>query len=204
MTSQSNIQQQPTEQQAIHEHLLLLGKLYSPDVCSALLARLIAEVDWCDDSFVICSRRFGIPRLQAWFADPGIRYNYSNNLLETQSWVDPLVTIRKDVQDITGHTFNSVLLTYYRNGQDHVSWHADDESELGDAPVIASLSLGATRQFQFRNKHDGRTEQLSLHNGDLLLMQPEFQSQWLHCVPIEPSIDQPRINLTFRWVVPPQ
>lgn len=191
------------ESRTTQNGLTMLGKLYSPQRCNEILARLINEVTWSEDACVIFGRRFEIPRLQAWFADSGIRYSYSNNLLQTQAWIASLLAIKQDVAAITGHDFNAVLLTYYRHGKDHVTWHADDEKELGEAPVIASLSLGETRQFQYRNISNKFTESLSLENGDLLLMHPEFQRNWQHCIPIEESVDRPRINLTFRYVVAP-
>ena len=183
------------------EELTLLGQMYPADQCNALLESLIADITWSEDSCVIFGRRFDIPRLQAWCADEGIRYSYSNNLLQTQSWLEYLLNIKEDIQHISGFQFNAVLLTYYRNGNDHVTWHSDDEKELGQEPVIASLSLGETRQFLFRCKHEGTISSLALNNGDLLLMKSGFQAHWQHCIPTEPSIDKPRINLTFRKVV---
>lgn len=181
--------------------LSLLGKLYSKAQCQEYLSALINDVNWGDDFHIICGRRFNIPRLQAWIADPGIRYSYSNNLLKTQAWIEPLLSIKQDMEAKTKQKFNAVLLTYYRTGLDHVTWHADDEEELGDSPVIASLSLGEKRQFQFRHKKDSITDSLTLEDGDLIVMHPNFQQQWQHCVPVEKYIEKPRINLTFRQVV---
>jgi alkylated DNA repair dioxygenase AlkB len=181
--------------------LSLIKRVYAADHCSGYLQRMIHGIRWHKDHYIVADRRFEIPRLQAWHADAGIAYSYSNNLLENQPWVEPLLEIKRHVEARLGHTFNSVLLTYYRNGRDHVTWHADDERELGDRPVIASLSLGATREFRYRCKSDGAAGGLFLDDGDLLLMQPNFQSQWEHCVPTEPSVSAPRINLTFRRVV---
>ena len=183
--------------------LRLMGKLYSAEQCTALLTTLMATIKWSEDYCIIFGRRFDIPRLQAWYADKGIRYSYSNNLLKTQPWSESLLAVKNDVQEKTGHVFNSVLVTYYRNGSDHVTWHADDEGELGTDPVIASLSLGATRDFQFRHKHHDISGKVPLDNGDLLLMLPGFQTDWQHCIPSEPAITEPRINLTFRKVEPP-
>lgn len=184
--------------------LALLGKLYSSEKSASLLASLITNIQWNEDYCVVFGRRFQIPRLQAWYADEGIQYSYSNNLLKNQPWLDTLIDIKHDVEQITGHPFNSVLVTYYRNGDDHVNWHADDEDELGSEPVIASLSLGATRELQFRHKHNDIMDSVLLHDGDLLLMHPGFQTHWQHRVPSEPSIKRPRINLTFRKVTPPR
>lgn len=164
------------------------------------LAALIYDVSWSEDHFYAFDRRINIPRLQAWYADPGIQYSYSNNLLTQQGWLPLLLTIRQAIEQQVQHPFNSVLLTYYRNGNDSVSWHADDEAELGPQPWIASLSLGASRLFQYRHKQTGQIETMSLHHGDLLLMHPGFQYHWQHQVPQQSNITEPRINLTFRFV----
>lgn len=191
------------ESPLLNGNLSMVGKLYSSEKCESLLATLMTTISWNEDYCIVFGRRFNIPRLQAWYADEGIQYSYSNNLLKTQPWLESLSEIKHDVQQMTGHTFNSVLVTFYRNGNDHVTWHADDEEELGPHPVIASLSLGATRKFQFRHKHDDITGSVYLTAGDLLLMRPKFQADWEHCVPGEPTIKEPRINLTFRKVEPP-
>ena len=128
-----------------------LGRVYSPQASQALLERLINEVDW-QYEYVAFGRRFDVPRLQAWYADPGVYYRYSDNLLESHAWIPLLTSLQQTVEQLSGHQFNSVLATYYRDGNDHVTWHADDEPELGDKPVIASLSFGAARQFQYRQK----------------------------------------------------
>jgi len=180
--------------------LKLHGQLYQPAQAQALLQALIHEVEWQQD-FVAFGRRFDVPRLQAWYADAGVHYRYSDNKLESHVWTALLLSIKEDVENQAGHGFNSVLLTYYRDGQDHVNWHADDEPELGDAPVIASLSLGATREFQYRHKQGEERGSLQLQDGELLVMQPQFQQQWEHRVPTQPQISEPRINLTFRQVV---
>jgi alkylated DNA repair dioxygenase AlkB len=186
------------------DDLSLMGELYSSQRCMSLLDTLINTIKWNEDFYVAFGRRFDVPRLQAWYADEGIQYSYSNNLLKTQPWLASLLQIKHDVQQKTGYEFNSVLVTYYRNGDDYVTWHADDEDELGADPVIASLSLGATRNFQFRHKRNHTTGNILLHNGDLLLMRPKFQTDWEHCVPSEQTVSAPRINLTFRKVEPPR
>jgi len=180
--------------------LSLHGKIYSPEYSQILLDRLISEVSW-QNEFVAFGRHFDVPRMQAWYADEGIHYRYSDNMLQSHIWIEPLLLIKNNIEEMSGHTFNSVLVTYYRNGHDHVSWHADDEPELGDVPVIASLSLGASRKFQYRHNQSDESGSMQLHNGELLIMQPDFQHQWEHCVPYEFDVLAPRINLTFRKVI---
>ncbi len=184
--------------------LRLIKNTYTPEQRKHLLSTLIDGVAWNEDFHVVAGRRFNIPRLQAWCADEGIHYRYADNLLRTQPWITPLLDIRRNVEDAVGHRFNAVLLTYYRNGEDSVGWHADDERELGAHPVIASLSLGAARQFEFRHKRGAVTDSVTLYDGDLVLMLPGFQQEWEHRVPGEPAVREPRLNLTFRNVEAPQ
>jgi len=94
-----------------------------------------------------------------------------------------------------------VLLNYYRNGRDSNGWHSDDEPELGDNPVIASLSLGAPRDFQLRSKRDKSLKQtLSLEHGSLLVMRGTTQRCWQHQIPKRANAAS-RINLTFRTII---
>jgi len=180
-----------------------LGRVYTPEQSARLLATLMAETPWQRD-YVAFGRRIDIPRLQAWFADAGIHYRYSDNQLNTCEWNPLLSGIKQHIEQQCGYHFNSVLLTCYRDGNDEVGWHADDEAELGEAPVIASLSLGASRRFRFRHKHRDESGSLLLHDAELLIMHAEFQHDWQHAVPAEPGISQPRLNLTFRKVVRPE
>ena len=182
-----------------NEFLSLHGKIYSSEQSHTLLNSLISKITW-QNEFVAFDRHFDVPRMQAWYADTGINYRYSDNMLQSHQWVEPLLSIKHNIEYISGYTFNSVLVTYYRDGHDHVSWHADDEPELGDSPVIASLSLGASREFMYRHKQRDEKGSMQLHNGELLIMQPAFQHHWEHCVPYEFDIVKPRINLTFRKV----
>lgn len=183
-------------QQLLHLH----GKIYPHVRAQALLQDLIQQIHWQQDFFAF-GRRFDVPRLQAWYADPGVHYRYSDNKLESHAWTDLLLSIKRDVEAYSAHHFNSVLLTYYRNGHDHVGWHADDEPELGEAPVIASLSLGARREFQYRHKQQETRGSMVLQDGELLVMQAQFQQLWEHRIPPQAEVSEPRINLTFRKVV---
>jgi alkylated DNA repair dioxygenase AlkB len=163
---------------------------------------LLENASWCEDYYEAFGRRINIPRLQAWYADTGLQYSYSNNLLTTQTWTAPLSEIKQHVEQETRQRFNSVLVTCYRDGNDSLSWHADDEAELGPLPYIVSLSLGASRDMHYRHKRYNTYGKITLNDGDLLLMRPRFQLDWEHCVPAQPEVQAPRINLTFRKVIP--
>lgn len=183
-----------------HDFLLKLGKVYPAAASQQLLELLVETISW-QNTFEAFGRHFAVPRMQAWYADEGIHYRYSDNMLQSHAWIEPLRSVKNNIEQLTGFPFNSVLVTFYRDGHDHVNWHADDEAELGEQPVIASLSLGASREFHYRHKYRNENGAMTLHDGELLLMQPVFQHEWEHCVPVEYEVQTPRINLTFRNVI---
>jgi len=175
---------------------------YDAAECERIYSRLLNEQNWPDNRYVVAGRQFVLPRLQTWHADLGIRYSYSNNLLQTRPWTPLLSDIRAKVESFLNYSFNSVLVNLYRNGADYVGWHTDNERELGEQPFIASLTFGAERQFVFRHKISSDWGRISLRSGTLLIMQPNFQHHWLHSVPLDTDVTEGRINLTFRKIIP--
>ena len=174
-----------------------------PAEATALLTQLIAEVAWEQRAIRIFGQQIPQPRLTAWYGDPAARYTYSGLTWEPRPWTPPLQALRQRVEAATGTRFNSVLLNYYRHGQDSMGWHADDEPELGPAPAIASLSLGATRRFRLRPCRTGPAHApfgLDLPGGSLLLMRGPTQRHWQHALPKTARPVGPRLNLPFRWV----
>lgn len=176
---------------------------YSSEARSAqLLQRLRDETPWRQDTIRMHGRTLPVPRLQAWYGVPAARYGYSGILLDPLPFTPLLQEIREELQQYTGHPFNAVLLNWYRDGNDSVSWHSDDEKELGPDPVIASLSFGGSRRFELR--HRSRKELgkrvLELANGSLLVMGKGVQRHWLHQIPKQPGLTTPRLNLTFRFI----
>ncbi len=170
-----------------------------------LLMQLQQEVSWRQEQIRLFGRLCQVPRLQAFQGDPGLRYRYSHLSLRTAPWHPALDRLRRRLEQITGQRFNCVLLNLYRDGQDSMGWHSDDEAELGPDPVIASLSLGVTRRFLLRRRDDHRQKQeLPLAHGSLLLMSGALQRHWQHSVPRSRPIQSARINLTFRNIVPLQ
>ena len=169
---------------------------------AALLAQLSAEVAWEQRSIRLFGQEFPQPRLTAWYGDAAARYTYSNLVWEPRPWTAALQALRQRVEAATHARFNSVLLNLYRDGRDSMGWHADDEPELGPAPAIASLSLGATRRFRLRPRAGLVHPPLSLDlpAGSLLLMRGPTQQHWQHALPKTTRPLGPRLNLTFRWV----
>ncbi len=174
----------------------------APPVADRWLEALLHEVPWRQDHVVVFGRRSPIPRLQAWIGDPGRRYAYSGIELEPQPWTPTLTAVRELVTGLAGTPANSVLCNLYRDGHDSVAWHADDEPELGPEPVIASVSLGATRRFQLRRRDDpDERRDLELRHGDVIVMSGPTQRAWLHRIPRTATSVGRRVNLTFRTIL---
>ena len=190
---------------AASELKLPAGFAYRPGFLSDsesddLLQGLWRDVDWRQDEIVLFGRRVRQPRLFGWCADPGVVYRYSGLRLDPAPWPVALVRLRRRLDATLGARFNSVLLNAYRDGADSMGWHADDERELGPEPLIASVSLGATRRFRLRRRHGGRSLGLDLAHGSLLTMQGRSQADYQHAVPKTRRSVGLRINLTFRVV----
>lgn len=158
-------------------------------------------VPWQQDSVHIYGRQVSLPRLSSWHGDKDRPYSYSGIILQPNPWNKPLVWLREQLESVTGIRFNSVLLNWYRSGEDHISWHTDAEPELGQDPVIASITLGATRRFLLRRRsHPDQKVELPLSHGTLLVMSGALQHHWQHAVPKEKRVTESRINLTFRVI----
>ncbi|NJD31443.1 MAG: alpha-ketoglutarate-dependent dioxygenase AlkB [Gammaproteobacteria bacterium] len=172
---------------------------FEPGEASRLFDELRSGIEWQQEEVTIFGRPRLVPRLVAWHGDPDARYTYSGTAHDPLPWTPPLEAIRARLLELTGHSFNAVLLNLYRDGRDGMGWHSDDEPELGRDPVIASVSLGATRRFcmRHRRRKDSRLE-LPLGHGSLLLMSGPTQHHWLHAVPKTRAPVGERINLTFR------
>jgi alkylated DNA repair dioxygenase AlkB len=166
-----------------------------------VLSRLRAAIEWEQHSVRLFGRSVASPRLSCWIGDPEAVYTYSGTRFKPRPWVEPLSTLRERLQQHCAAPFNSVLANWYRNGSDSMGWHSDNEPELGSAPLIASLSLGANRRFTLRRKSDHSERRvLSLGHGDLLLMFGNAQRDWQHALPKSSRVQEDRINLTFRCI----
>lgn len=166
-----------------------------------LMEALYREIPWRQDSLRIAGRDVALPRLQAWFGDPDMTYTYSGLTLHPTPWTPVLSALKHKIEDYTDTHFNSLLANLYRDENDSVGWHADNEPELGLNPIIASLSLGATREFVLKHRaHPEQKLRLDLRAGDLLIMKGPLQHHWLHQLPKLKAPCPPRINLTFRRI----
>ena len=166
----------------------------------ALQQQLERQLNWSQDSIMMFGKPVKIPRQQVWMGEAHCHYRYSGMTFSPQPWHPLVKQLTDDISGFTGYQFNCVLLNLYQNGQQHMGWHADNERELGIDPVIASLSLGSTRRFELKHRHQPWQLAWDLPSGSLLLMAGACQQHWLHRLPKQSRITQSRVNLTFRYI----
>ncbi len=162
-----------------------------------LFNHCLQNCPWEQSKIRLFGKHIPIPRLNAWYGDTG--YTYSGTSFEASAWTAELLAIKHKIEQTSKLTLNSVLANLYRDGNDSMGWHSDDEKSLGIKPQIASLSLGASRRFVLRDKKNKtQKREIVLTNGSLLLMLGNTQLNWQHSLPKSTRVRNPRINLTFR------
>lgn len=182
--------------------VLLMENFLSLSEAILLIQKLKTSIEWRQESIKMYGKVYPVPRETAWYGEEGRNYAYSGIMCNPLPWTHELFELKNRIEALLPlDQFNSVLLNRYRNGNDKVSWHSDDEKELGVNPTIASISLGVTRRFDLRHKIDkSNTLKLNLSSGSLLIMKGELQHFWEHQVPQQKLILDERINLTFRRI----
>ncbi|MEX0996085.1 MAG: alpha-ketoglutarate-dependent dioxygenase AlkB [Flavobacteriaceae bacterium] len=181
--------------------IIYFPKFYNPEVASKMFDTLFNETDWQQDDIKVFGKIYAQPRLTALYAENEKSYSYSNITMFPKPFTPLLTQIKRDIEVISNKTFSTVLLNLYRDGNDSNGWHSDDEKELGENPVIASLSLGEARWFHLKHKQDKQQKtKIELTHGSLLLMQGSTQHFWKHQVAKTARKVGSRINLTFRLI----
>jgi alkylated DNA repair dioxygenase AlkB len=199
------------ENMKTRQHIPILPKdgevLFFPDFFSLeesnfYLSQLSEEIAWKQEPIKICGKTVMQPRLTAWYGDYGKTYRYSGITMQPIRWTHTLREIKQRIEGVSPAVFNSALLNLYRDQQDSMGWHRDNEKELGLNPVIGSVSLGAPRVFQLRHHKDKNIRRsLELTHGSLLVMAGQTQHFWEHCVPKQSAPKGARINITFRKII---
>jgi alkylated DNA repair dioxygenase AlkB len=179
----------------------LFKDFLSADFAAQAFNQIKTENDWEQPEITIFGNTVLEPRLSTWHNELGEGYKYSGVMRRAQPFSEILTDIRNRCGEITNTPFNSALVNFYRNGQDGVGWHSDNEACNGPEPTIASVSLGATRRFDMRHRKTGETIKIQLESGSLLVMAGKSQQYWVHQVAKTKRVHEPRINLTFRCVI---
>lgn len=204
--------------------VILYPHAFSFQESCQLFDALQQGIAWRQETTILFNRSVLLPRLTAWYGDTGKSYTYSHITMQPEPWICPLLQIKSRIEAITRTSFkpypkstgeqnpalssesfqmrfNSVLLNLYLTGRDSISWHSDDEPELGPNPVIGSVSFGATRRFMLRHRQQKHLKAaIDLTHGSFLLMQGSTQHFWQHQIPKTSRTVEPRINLTFRQI----
>ena len=178
------------------------GKIIDEKDTQFYFQTLLNTIDWKNDEAKIFGKHFITKRKAAWYGDSDFSYTYSNTTKQALPWTKELLELKLIVERITGTIFNSCLLNLYHTGDEGMAWHSDDEKSLGKDSTIASLSFGAERRFALKHKITKHATSVLLESGSLLVMSGKTQSNWLHCLPKTKKVTTPRINLTFRTMIP--
>ena len=203
MSQQSLFTEDTTQFDLPDAELHYRPQFFPKPTADRLLQELIEKIEWTQNKIRFYGKESLVPRLEAWYGDPGKSYAYSGIQMTPKPWTKELVEIKEAIEKEAGVPFNSVLINYYRDGKDRVAWHSDDEKELGQNPIIGSVSLGAERKFKLRHKkykENGLKTEIILQHGSFLLMKGPTQHHWMHEIPRTAKPIGPRINLTFRII----
>jgi len=168
--------------------------------CDRYFDQLKENIYWQQEEMKIYGKILPFPRLTAWYGDSQKTYSFSGLTLQPNRWTSELQEIKEKVESTVDARFNSVLLNRYRDGNDSISWHQDDEKDLGNNPIIASVNFGATREFQLRHKQTREKLSIKLSHGSLLVLMGKLNHHWQHQVPKTKKTVGERINLTFRYI----
>ncbi|GAA5523532.1 hypothetical protein Maes01_00077 [Microbulbifer aestuariivivens] len=178
---------------------VLVPDWLTPGKAETLMAHCLDTLEWDQPSVRLFGRQYPIPRRHAFIGDAGVRYRWSGLEQHPQPWTAPLKDVRDRLFE-AGFAFNSILINHYRSGADGMGWHADNERELGDSPVVATISLGQPRRLSFRVRQGAGREVLELPSGSLLLTSGAVQHHWQHQVAKSRRPLAGRISLTFRYI----
>ena len=176
------------------------------DYPSALYYALLTTLPWQPDIVTLFGKTHVTTRQIVWMGDSDASYQYSGHTRQAIAWTDSVFHVKHHIEQQLSKIginaeFNSCLLNYYPSGDDGMGYHADDEKELGHQPVIASLSLGATRKFVFKHKKTQDKVELYLESGQLIVMHGDTQKYWKHTVTKTKTVLEGRISLTFRQMI---
>ena len=180
----------------------MLYEVEMPVDYPAMLRKLMDQTIWRQESVRIYGKEHQQPRLVALYGDSGMRYDYSGISLHPLPWTDLLREVKRRIEDCTETTFNAVFLNFYRDHNDSMGFHSDDEKELGRDPTIASVTFGATRIFRMKHKFNSEipVQKIPLTSGSVLLMKGKTQHFWKHGINKQAEPCGPRVNLTFRTI----
>lgn len=169
---------------------------FDTKVANKILLYLRKKVIYEQPTIRLYGKNVLIPRKQAVYGN--VSYSFSGVEFVGREWTRTLQNVRNIVSKEVGYDFNFVLINYYENGKNYISFHKDDEPDLDPNAPIVSLSFGASRDFIF--KKNGDSKKVLLEHGSLLIIPSETNRTWSHGLPRRLNCTKPRYNLTFRVI----
>lgn len=181
----------------------LLQNFIPKDEAKKIFDILSAKIEWKQEEIEVMGKKYYPTRKTAVYGNEGVKYRYSGVTKLSSPWIPELGDLKDKLESTINQKFNFVLCNYYPNGYSSIGYHSDDERDLEEGAIIASVSLGESRDFLLKHKHDSGIEtiKVSLHSGSLLTMGGETQKNWKHTIPVRKKVVNPRINLTFRKII---
>lgn len=193
--------QEPLNLLSSHGEAIFYPVFFTAEESNRYFPDLLNEIKWKQEPIKIFGKEVMQPRLTAWYGDTDKAYSYSGITMQPNTWTETLKAIKQKIEPVAGVKFTNALLNLYRDGNDSMGWHRDNEKELGNQPIIGSVSFGETRTFQFRNyKTKKDLISLELNNGSFLLMRGDTNHYWEHSIPKTKQAKKERINITFRVI----
>ena len=177
------------------------GNILTQEQKESYFNELLNGIQWVNEEVIMFGKTITTKRKVAFYANDLMEYTYSNKTKNAFPWTPLLLEIKKTVEAYTGETYNACLLNLYHDGNEGMGWHADNEKEIIADSSIASVSIGATRNFLFKHRESGEKHSILLENGSLLEMKGSIQRHWLHSLPKTAKVKEARINLTFRQML---
>jgi alkylated DNA repair dioxygenase AlkB len=177
------------------------GNILTQEQKESYFNELLNGIQWVNEVVIMFGKTITTKRKVAFYANDLMEYTYSNKTKNAFPWTPLLLEIKKTVEAYTGETYNACLLNLYHDGNEGMGWHADNEKEIIADSSIASVSIGATRNFLFKHRESGEKHSILLENGSLLEMKGPIQRHWLHSLPKTAKVKEARINLTFRQML---
>lgn len=187
-------------QEIIPKALFYLPNFLESQYAEELLNRSLKEIPWKTEEIKLFGKQFLQPRLIYFTGQPNLVYTYSNKPYPTEALPEFVAPLWKEVNEFCQQAFNTILINRYRDGQDSMGWHADNEPELGLNPTVASFTLGEERMFRIKAKTGGKSLGLHLEHNSLLIMKNSFQHEFLHSLPKSKKRMSERVNFTFREI----
>ena len=180
---------------------LYYGSILSQEQNESYFDELLNSIQWVNEVVIMFGKTITTKREVAFYGNDAIEYTYSNQKKRALPWTPLLMDIKKTVEACTGESYNACLMNLYHDGSEGMGWHADNEKEIKADSSIASVSIGAVRNFSFKHRFSGEKHSLLLENGSLLEMRGPIQRHWLHSLPKSTRVKTARINLTFRQML---